>query len=152
MSHTFLYLLVKLDGLVSLAGRIEWPFFALFLIAVAFWIVCWIVQTWNTTADSRGVTPSESEVEKIETSCKSLRKSAVKLIRISLYFWLPLMLIKTMIPTTKEMAVIYVVPKIVNSKHVQEIPKELLRLSTEWLEGLSPNEIGKKIVKEATKE
>lgn len=51
-----------------------------------------------------------------------------------------------MIPSTKQMAIIYVVPKIVNNKQVQEIPKKMLELSTEWLEELSP-EIVKSDVK-----
>lgn len=46
-----------------------------------------------------------------------------------------------MIPSTKQMAIIYVVPKIVNNKQVQEIPKKMLELSTEWLDELSPESV-----------
>lgn len=46
-----------------------------------------------------------------------------------------------MIPSTKQMAIIYVVPKIINNKQVQEIPKKMLELSTEWLDELSPENV-----------
>ena len=37
-------------------------------------------------------------------------------------------------PTTKEMAAIIVIPKIVNNPEVQKLPTNLLNLSNEWIE------------------
>lgn len=42
-------------------------------------------------------------------------------------------------PTSKQMAAILVVPKIVNNAKVQEVPDKLMTLATEWLEELRPN-------------
>lgn len=43
------------------------------------------------------------------------------------------------IPTSKEIAAIFVVPKIVNNAKVQEIPDKLLTLATEWMDELRPD-------------
>jgi hypothetical protein len=47
-------------------------------------------------------------------------------------------LIGTFIPTTKQMAAIIVVPKIVNNEQVQQMPDKVLNLGLEWLEELKP--------------
>lgn len=47
-------------------------------------------------------------------------------------------IIGTMVPTTKEMAAILIVPKMVNNAKVQEIPEKILTLATEWMEELRP--------------
>ena len=44
------------------------------------------------------------------------------------------------IPTTKEMAAILVVPKIVNNQKVQAMPDKVLDLANAWLEKLKPAE------------
>jgi magnesium-transporting ATPase (P-type) len=48
-------------------------------------------------------------------------------------------LLGTFIPTTKQMAAIIVVPKIVNNEQVQQMPDKVLNLGLEWLEELKPN-------------
>ena len=56
-------------------------------------------------------------------------KKSKKLRNISLFFAVLFMILQAATPTTKEMAFIYVVPKIVNSDAVQkEIPKEVREL------------------------
>lgn len=42
------------------------------------------------------------------------------------------------LPTSKQMAAIIIVPKIVNNAKVQEVPDKLMTLATEWLEELRP--------------
>lgn len=44
-----------------------------------------------------------------------------------------------LIPSTKEMAAIIVIPKIVNNKKPQEIPSKILDLSIDWLNKLKPS-------------
>jgi hypothetical protein len=46
--------------------------------------------------------------------------------------------IATFIPSTKQMAAIIVVPKIINNEKVQQLPEELLNLGIDWLEELKP--------------
>jgi ABC-type uncharacterized transport system auxiliary subunit len=45
------------------------------------------------------------------------------------------------VPTTKEMAVIYVVPKIMNNENAKKIPDKVFKLADEWLEKMSPENI-----------
>jgi hypothetical protein len=42
------------------------------------------------------------------------------------------------IPTTKEAAAIYILPKVANNEKVQAIPSKILTLADEWLEELRP--------------
>ena len=46
------------------------------------------------------------------------------------------------VPTTKEMAAIIVVPKIVNNEKVQQAGDQLCQLATEWMEELHPKKKG----------
>jgi len=47
----------------------------------------------------------------------------------------------TLIPTTKEMCAIKVIPIVANNQEVQEIPKQLADLASEWIEELKPNKV-----------
>lgn len=57
----------------------------------------------------------------------------------SLIFGAFTLCIGAFIPTSKEMAAILIVPKIVNNAKVQEVPDKLMTLATEWLEELRPS-------------
>lgn len=57
--------------------------------------------------------------------------------RVSLFF-LGTLFINTMIPSTKDMAAILVIPKIVNNKQVQKFPSQIMDLATEWMAALKP--------------
>lgn len=48
------------------------------------------------------------------------------------------LIVGTFIPTTKEMAAILVIPKIVNNEKVQDAGNKLYDLAVEWLEALKP--------------
>lgn len=46
----------------------------------------------------------------------------------------------TFLPSTKQIAAIYVIPKIINDERVKQIPDKFLDLGLEWLEDLKPKE------------
>jgi hypothetical protein len=46
--------------------------------------------------------------------------------------------VSVFLPTTKQMAALIVLPKIINNEKVQEIPQKLLDLGIEWLDELKP--------------
>lgn len=48
------------------------------------------------------------------------------------------------LPTTKEMAAIYVIPKIANNESLQSIGSEMMDLAKEWLKELHPSNVCKK--------
>lgn len=49
-----------------------------------------------------------------------------------------LLIVGTFIPTSREMAAIIVIPKIVNNEKVQEAGNKLYDLAVEWLDALKP--------------
>lgn len=51
---------------------------------------------------------------------------------------LVIIVVATFIPTTKQLAVILVAPKVINNEQVQKLPNQVLELANEWLEELKP--------------
>lgn len=49
------------------------------------------------------------------------------------------LLIALLVPTTKEMAAIIVIPKLANSETVKELGDGVVTLAKEWIEELKPN-------------
>lgn len=49
------------------------------------------------------------------------------------------LLLVAFIPSGKTLAAMYVIPPIVNSSAVQELPSELVAVAREWLDELRPN-------------
>lgn len=71
-------------------------------------------------------------------------KEAWRKVRIPLLLSAFLVVALVLTPTTKEMCAIKLIPKVVNSEGVQEIPEKLVGLSNEWLEELRPKKKGGK--------
>lgn len=59
---------------------------------------------------------------------------------IFLFGWLGIWVV---IPSTKEMAAILILPKVLNNEKVQELPNNLLTLANEWIEELKPKKESK---------
>jgi len=128
MSSLFLYVLIKLDSIIYLSWLLFWVFL---LLPLVFSGVTWLKEPQGSEKDYKVV-------------FKKLRKF--------IYWSLFACFVGTLLPSTKEMAVIYVVPKITNSIAVKELPKKLLNLSSEWLDELRPEKIkesGKTIVQQS---
>lgn len=53
-------------------------------------------------------------------------------------FFMAILMFETLIPDSKSMAAILIVPKIVNNEQVQQMPSKIMDLATEWLEALKP--------------
>lgn len=49
------------------------------------------------------------------------------------------------LPTTKQMAAIMIVPKIVNSEKVQTVGNKIYDLAVEWMKELEPNKKGREV-------
>ena len=63
---------------------------------------------------------------------------------IVLIIWLTAIVLATLIPNTKQMAVILVAPKVINNEQVQELPNQIMELANDWLKELRPNNEGVK--------
>jgi hypothetical protein len=101
--------------------------------------------------------PKEPPMEKWKRIIKTLK--SVPILITGFIF----IILANLLPTTKEAAVIYVVPKIVNvvtaNKEIQKLPNNILQLANAWIEELKPadareaiRETAKEAVKETTKE
>lgn len=77
---------------------------------------------------------TQESVDAAHATGRRLHGYATKLIVMSCAF----VLTTVLIPTTKEMAAILIVPKVANSEKVQEIGGRLYDLATEWMEELRP--------------
>jgi hypothetical protein len=67
---------------------------------------------------------------------KSLKTYSNKYMLMFLIPMLVLGAFATFLPSTKQMATIYVLPHVLNNKKVQQIPEELLDVSLNWLDEL----------------
>lgn len=119
MSTGMLYLLLKMDA-------IRGCFIALFFMLLVFCICSCI-----GTAFCCEILDKEF-IEK-------LKKFKLSLLFIGAFLFF---LIGKMLPTTKQMAILIVVPKVINvvenSETLKMIPSKVLKLADEWIEELSP--------------
>ena len=141
MSPMELYLLIKLDAIILLAKWFMTPAFILAILALLTWLVLWITPFWYAGGNEYGLSPSKDEVNKCKGKCKGLRRPVFKVLWLAMLIWLPFRLIASLLPSTKEMAIIYVVPKVINNETVAKIPSKLLLLSSEWIDELRPENI-----------
>lgn len=58
--------------------------------------------------------------------------------RIALPLFLVGFLIEILVPTTKEMAAIIIVPRIANNEKVQDVGNKIYDLAVQWMEAISP--------------
>ena len=147
MTYLEAYILTRLDPFKNLFSSASgWLMSLLIIFGIIYaisWIVIAIEQLQNT------------EVNKIN---KIIKKTI-------LFFIIPVVclscLLKTLIPTTKEMAFIYIAPAIVNNKDVQKTIQKIPELSGLGLEYLTEtlkgeiNEVKgevKEVVKDTAKE
>ena len=141
MSPIELYLLIKLDAIILLAKWFMTPAFVLAILALLTWLILWMIPHSYAEGDEFGSPPSVDDVNKCKGQCKGLRRPAFKILLLAMLIWLPFRLIASLLPSTKEMVIIYVVPKVINSEDVAKIPSKLLHLSSEWLDELRPENI-----------
>lgn len=109
MSNWQMYWLMMLDNISSLVIGIALAVGIVLVVAILARII-----VGDDDEDVKGV------------ACKCMR------------FTVPILIVMAplaaLIPTTKQMAVIVVVPKIINNKEVQEMPEKLVELANGWME------------------
>lgn len=138
MSSLSLYILLKLDAIIQLFCWIMYPSAILFFSSLVFCIILFIAPYYYSFEDEFFQRPSEDAIKDYRAKCKGLLIPVRRLLFITLSVWIISISAVSLIPTTKEMGVLYVVPKMANSEIVQKIPKKILLLADEWLEELRP--------------
>jgi hypothetical protein len=122
MTATQLYFLLKLDDFRSIIENLGLT--ALVLGGLAFIL----------SLVGKGVS-SVNESDEIAAGLKKIIKPSAIVVVVGIIF----MLFRAALPSTKQLAILYVVPPIVNNENIQKIPGKVLNLANEWLEELKPN-------------
>ena len=121
MNWFIIYLFLKLDNLIGL--------FTVMMVFSGIVIVAYGVVYPLWLADAYGSEKEQARKNRTAFYSKYFYKKTVILIFfISLFF-------TVFIPTTKEFAVLYLLPKIVNNTEVQKIPNKALALLNKKLDG-----------------
>jgi hypothetical protein len=133
MTSFNIYWLVKLDDIRSMLNG-EGLLLLVVLITLAS-MVMWVFHLGNNSSEdsfSRAIV-------------KSIMWPRRVLTMVSIFAILVITLGQALIPSTKQMAVIIVVPKIVNSaianEELKKLPGKLIELSGEWMEELRPQNV-----------
>tara|TARA_Y100000310_G_scaffold130972_1_gene130149 strand:- start:7169 stop:7657 length:489 start_codon:yes stop_codon:yes gene_type:complete len=136
-----MYLIVMLDNIsIGIAWLIG--FSAVFSVLGLFFKFAWVPMT----KQDRYADKEEIEKSKVQS------KVGFKFFKPAFTCFIILVILQSMTPTTKQAAVIVVVPTIINTvnenKGLQQIPKELISLANVWLKELHPDKV-KETVKNA---
>ena len=142
VTETFVYWFTRLNHLHHFAGGLT---FLLGLIALASGIgiiVCYSIKCVASTETPTSYQPQEA-LDKTVNTMQVVYKKLSKIFIICAISCVSMNATMTFVPTTKEMAAIYVIPKIANNEQLQNIGNEIMELATEWLKELHPSEIKK---------
>jgi len=119
-----IYCLLKLDALSHLFGVLGT---LMLLYAAGVMLFC-------------GISASENMIDYSEYYNTHAKKTKPVLIGI---LGSIILLIGILMPSTKEMSAIIIVPKIVNNEEIQKIPNKIIGIANEWLDELKPNKAEK---------
>lgn len=128
ITESFIYWITRFDHLYNFLDGIS--------------IICTILTTicisgFIITFIGKYVDPYENVRETLANLNKLLGKYSIvcfvliSLVNLSLVF----------LPTTKEIAAVYVIPKIANNEKMQNIGSELIDLAQDWLKELHPTNV-----------
>lgn len=120
ITMTQMYWMTRLD---RLCGMLVLGFFVSMLTALVLAVIGGILRAEHNTDDA---------------SWKTGRRLHAVMVPICLAISLLFGLLRSLTPTTAEMAAIVVVPKIVNSEKVQMAGNRLYELAVEWMDELRP--------------
>ena len=115
MSAWDMYWLLRLDGIKEAIKFLCGSLVATGIVSVLFLGIAYFVGLLEDDEDFQ----------------KAVKRFVRQLITIFV-LWIVVGLAYILIPSTKQMAAIIVVPKIVNNEQVQEIPENLIELCNEW--------------------
>lgn len=142
VTETFVYWFTRLNHLHSFVGELAFLVgLATFITAITA-VVYYGIKCANETTQPSSYKPKEM-LDKTVSLTTTIYKKTTKVCIICLSACIGLNAILTFVPTTKEMAAIYVIPKIANNEQLQNISNEIMELATGWLKELHPSEIKK---------
>ena len=114
MTSWQMYWLLMLDNIKDLMGIIVFIFAFVCIIGAVFWFMA-------------EATPNDDDSE-------IYIRAAQTPLCLAWAIWILAILSLVFLPTTRQMAAIIVVPKIINNKDVQKIPENILKLANGWID------------------
>jgi len=138
MTPKMLYWLLKLDDIRAFFDDVATPFLFIGILAVIAFLAAHIFLVCM-----------DQYTEKDEIAAAHKTAKITGWVGIPCLFIVMLLYgILALTPTTKQMAIIYVAPKIINNEQAQKIPQKLLDLTDDWIDELKPENIKKEAVEE----
>ena len=134
ITPTQMYWLVTLDSVIAMASIV---FAVLLLVSIVF-CICGTIFRCKEREYSWETDETIAQVHKIG---KMMHR---KIVLPSAIVCLISATIITLTPSTKQMAAIIIVPRIVNSEKVQTVGNRLYDLAVEWMDELKPRKNGAK--------
>lgn len=134
MTSMFLYWIIKLSSIKSLFSCLCGLFGTFSIIG---FIVFIISKCYHGSYDIK----TNELYGKEAHNSKMIKDMFLLIFKVSSILWVVSLLINTFLPSTEEMAVIYVIPKIVNNESIQQIPEKLLNLANSWLNEITPEKL-----------
>jgi hypothetical protein len=122
MSMWLMYLILKLDdvattfGVISVVGLLFATIATIFLVITTVFCIC------------DGYTKED---------CNFLTKAAPLVKKYLIRLWIVVVVcgvLSTFLPTTKQAAAIYFIPKVINNKQVRKMPNKLVVLANDWMD------------------
>ena len=126
-----IYWITRLDSIVDLMNKIS--VFLMISLGILFVLVLLLAS----------IGMSEASKDALKSS-----QCLFKHLIITLLIVCPVFIIRTFIPSSKDVAAIVIIPLIINNEKIQQIPNEVMDLGLEWLKDLKPT---KEDIKEIVK-
>ena len=133
----FIYWFTRLDHILMFLSGLSYIGIAIVIVSLIVSVVTFIiVQSFTCNSNETNIEDEKVvlHVNKISKNTLIIAFIVTTLINITTAF----------IPNTKEMAAIYVVPKILNNEKVQNVGAEFIELAIAWLKELQPSNIKSK--------
>jgi hypothetical protein len=127
-----MYWITRLDGIVTLLALLASFLFVMGVIMLVYGRnECFAVKIWSWDTDK-----SIADRHKFG---RKLYKAGLMMAPVGILLYILLV----MVPTTKQMAAIFIVPRIANSEKVQQAGNRLYDLAVDWMDELKPNKNNK---------
>jgi predicted Co/Zn/Cd cation transporter (cation efflux family) len=138
MSSMLLYWILKFDSIIEMIKHFSVPVTVLVSISIGIFIISWLVQAAVRSPEN---SPDPDDVKKADAAMKRWRKGALTMLCWSLPFYFVFHLAIGLIPTTQQMAIIYIVPRVLANKDIKDLPEKFVQLAGDWATELKPENI-----------
>ena len=127
MTSMQMYWITRLDGIVTLLA-----------VLASFLCVLSVIMFVNGRSERSAVKEWSWDTDKSIAARHEFGRKLCKASLVTFPASILLYILLVMIPTTKQMAAILVIPRIANSEKVQQVGNKLYDLAVQWMDELKP--------------